>query len=153
MEENEFSITAAGKDLVLAAVKAFYAKKKCTALYEVNFWVPDYVYQEYYSYAAILDEFGDKISEFREEFLEQFPEEADDEKAWLEYLNDVDWGYDPDNVLYDGFEYIPQLTYIDFLHPQKYYAFHAEYYVHRKDLSGSKDFWVSLEDEEYPSSG
>jgi hypothetical protein len=146
--ENENEDFRLSERIISGHIEFFFKQKNCSKLYNATYWVPDTTYDTLIGQDD-LDEYKDQIDEQRREFLEEHPDKANDANAWAEWMDDYDWGVDEDNVQYDGDSAVPQLTHVDFRHPVKAYAFQVDYFVHRKDMSGSKKIMVPLTDEEY----
>lgn len=134
---------------VKACVNTFFAEKECSKAYKAEYWVPDTTFDGFISESKLNEEYKELIEEQRKEFLEEYPDKANDTKAWVEWMDNYDWGVDEENVEHDIDGAIAQLCHVDFSHPIKVYEFKAEYFVHREDLTGSMIFTVALTDEEY----
>lgn len=69
--------------------------------YKATYWVPDITFDVLIRESDLV-EYKDQIAEQRRAFLEEYPDKANDNEAWAEWMDSYDWGVDEEHVQYDG---------------------------------------------------
>ncbi len=105
----------------------------------------------------MIEKYKTSLEEWRKEFLEYWPEKADDEDAWKDYIEDccsADWdewmlneedpefgnGDDPNN---------PMVRWIDVEHPKRFYKLTILSFFNENSLGERDNRYVPLTDKEY----